>query len=604
MASLFLKQGHRRGAVGLSVSLAVWLGLLVVAPAGDVTTYRGPQNNGIYDETGLMKAWPADGPKLLWKQPLGQGYGGVSVVDGMVWIVSGSSAHLYGITLDGEVKQKIPVGGAGWKRFTGPRSTPLIRDGMAVVALPNADIHGIDLATGEKKWKVNAWKDFGAGVGSQGWGYPSSFASFENKVILNPVSRTNATPPIVAVDIATGKTVWEADPGDNKRYSCGDHAAAVFRHNGRWLNVNPTWRYILCLDPQTGKRLWEIPDPDTGKGSEKGMTPVYGDGYVLFDIAGIVTCIKLNKDGTDFTLKWARQYSSQRFSHAVILNGRVYLGTGLVEKRWLGADALTKANMQDLRLKDLQRSNTDKPLPSFPSGLVCLDAESGAFIDVIRIEPYLGHVISADGMLYAVNFDPSVGNNQGRTLYLIKPTDAGMEIAGKFQLPALPADLKVGDVEWQACVNPVVAQGRLFTLYGQLWCHDLRPKHNAPPAPPLVRMPKTGLVDLYLRNFLDGQHDLYLTLDVKDGGFVSGMAMAPEWNRATHAVVMQELAVEEDGFKGKMMIMLNSDGTAPADNKPIDRNVAFNARYARGVLQGEYKVQDGAKGRLGGRMTP
>ncbi len=97
--------------------------------AGDVAACRGPQNNGIYEETGLLKAWPAEGPKFLWKQMLGEGYGGPSVVDGIVWIFSDANGHLYGFTLDGELKHKYPVGGTSWKRFTGPRCTPVIRNG-------------------------------------------------------------------------------------------------------------------------------------------------------------------------------------------------------------------------------------------------------------------------------------------------------------------------------------------------------------------------------------------------------------------------------------------------------------------------------------------
>jgi outer membrane protein assembly factor BamB len=218
-----------------------------------------------------MKIWPADGPRLLWKQMLGQAYGGASVVDGIVWIASDGDGHLYGFTLDGERKFKHPFGRTSWARSTGPRYTPVIRNGIAVVARPNADIHGIDLKTGTPKRTVNAWKSFGSGKGSMGWGYPSSFATFEDKIILNTVSRDDQTPPVVAIDIETGKTVWQAEAGTGKKYSCGDHSASVFRHNGRWLNVNPTWRYILCLDPRDGKRLWEIPDPDTVKGSEKGL---------------------------------------------------------------------------------------------------------------------------------------------------------------------------------------------------------------------------------------------------------------------------------------------------------------------------------------------
>ena len=182
--------------------LLAFLALVVALPstlrAGDVTAYRGPQNNGLYEETGLLKAWPAAGPKLLWKHMLGQAYGPPAVVDGIVWIASDANGHLYGFTLDGELKYQHPFGSTSWKRFTGPRCTPLIRGGLGVVVRPTADVHALDLKTGAQRWTLNAWKSFGAGTGNMGWGYPSSAVAFENKIILNPVSRTNATPPVVA----------------------------------------------------------------------------------------------------------------------------------------------------------------------------------------------------------------------------------------------------------------------------------------------------------------------------------------------------------------------------------------------------------------------
>lgn len=34
--------------------------------AQDVAQWRGPNRDGIYNETGLLKKWPDTGPKLLW----------------------------------------------------------------------------------------------------------------------------------------------------------------------------------------------------------------------------------------------------------------------------------------------------------------------------------------------------------------------------------------------------------------------------------------------------------------------------------------------------------------------------------------------------------
>lgn len=39
--------------------------------ASDWPQWLGPNRNGISAETGLLKSWPATGPKILWRIPLG-----------------------------------------------------------------------------------------------------------------------------------------------------------------------------------------------------------------------------------------------------------------------------------------------------------------------------------------------------------------------------------------------------------------------------------------------------------------------------------------------------------------------------------------------------
>src|SRR5260370_6720135 len=47
----------------------------LVARAADWPQWRGPERNGISQETGLLKEWPKEGPKLLWQvKDIGFGY--------------------------------------------------------------------------------------------------------------------------------------------------------------------------------------------------------------------------------------------------------------------------------------------------------------------------------------------------------------------------------------------------------------------------------------------------------------------------------------------------------------------------------------------------
>src|SRR6266550_5628944 len=82
-------------------------GLLIVAAvsadANDWPQWRGPERNGISQETGLLKEWPKDGPRLLWhRSDVGYGYSTPSVVGERIYLLSN-------IGMDNEFVQALDV---------------------------------------------------------------------------------------------------------------------------------------------------------------------------------------------------------------------------------------------------------------------------------------------------------------------------------------------------------------------------------------------------------------------------------------------------------------------------------------------------------------
>src|SRR5207249_2739507 len=56
--------------------------------AADWPQWRGPQRNGVATETGLLKEWPKEGPKLLWKvSDAGRGYSTPAVVGDRLYLL-------------------------------------------------------------------------------------------------------------------------------------------------------------------------------------------------------------------------------------------------------------------------------------------------------------------------------------------------------------------------------------------------------------------------------------------------------------------------------------------------------------------------------------
>jgi outer membrane protein assembly factor BamB len=59
------------------------------ASTSDWPQWRGPQRSGVSQESGLLKQWPPDGPKLLWQvNDIGDGYSTPSVVGNRIYLMS------------------------------------------------------------------------------------------------------------------------------------------------------------------------------------------------------------------------------------------------------------------------------------------------------------------------------------------------------------------------------------------------------------------------------------------------------------------------------------------------------------------------------------
>ena len=82
--------------------------------AADWPQWRGPQRNGVATETGLLKEWPKEGPKLLWKvSDAGRGYSTPAVVGDRLYLLGNEG-------LDNEFVEALAVkdGHQVWKTFS------------------------------------------------------------------------------------------------------------------------------------------------------------------------------------------------------------------------------------------------------------------------------------------------------------------------------------------------------------------------------------------------------------------------------------------------------------------------------------------------------
>ena len=64
-----------------------------LARADDWPEWLGTNREGVWRETGLIHKFPAGGPVVRWRAPVGTGYSGPSVADGRVYVMDRERAR-------------------------------------------------------------------------------------------------------------------------------------------------------------------------------------------------------------------------------------------------------------------------------------------------------------------------------------------------------------------------------------------------------------------------------------------------------------------------------------------------------------------------------
>ncbi len=87
--------------------------------ADDWSQYRGPKRDGVSRETGLLKAWPKGGPKLLWTyRDAGAGFSPPSIVGNHFYCMGSKDKDDIVFALDTNTGKLLWTASAGPRRLT------------------------------------------------------------------------------------------------------------------------------------------------------------------------------------------------------------------------------------------------------------------------------------------------------------------------------------------------------------------------------------------------------------------------------------------------------------------------------------------------------
>jgi outer membrane protein assembly factor BamB len=386
---------------------------------GQLYEWRGPGRTGIYNETGLLKKWPASGPKLAWEaEGMGMGYSSATVTDDAVYVTGRKEANdvLTALTPDGKKKWEVIYGKAWTANHDGTRCTPTVYNGNIFLISGSGDIVCVG-TDGKIKWTKNHYNLYESKPLQ--FGISESPLAFDNMVIASPGGKKAS---VVAFNVADGKVIWEAEPVEATPQYVNPK---LIEYAGKKIIITVMGTNILAINAKDGKLMWKVDYVTANSGQPKSyknhaITPTFKDGEILIanGYNWIALKFKLSADGNSVTKVWENTAFDPQLGGVVLLSGFIYGST-----------------------------HQAQPADSW----ACVDWKTGKTMWTAKWYSK-GSIISADGMLYL--YEEKSGH-----VALVKPDPAKLDIVSEFQITK-------GEGPFWA--HPVIKNGKLYIRHGDV----------------------------------------------------------------------------------------------------------------------------------------
>jgi outer membrane protein assembly factor BamB len=395
----------------LRLSLVLVCTFAVSTFALDWPQWRGPDRTDLSKETGLLKQWPAEGPKQVWiYKNAGNGYSGPAIVGGKLYTLGtrdGSEVLLCLDAAKGTELWAAKLGSifAGQPKWgDGPRGTPTV-DGTKIYALTGAGtLACLNLADGKQVWS-RTMQDLGGKTPN--WGYTESPLIDGNQVAVTPGGAQGA---IAALNKETGEPLWQSkDFTDGAQYA----SLVPAMINGEKQYVQLTQQHVAGVSAKDGALRWQydfpgrvavIPTPIV-KDNMVYVTAGYGSGCMLLKI----------EPENKVTLVYKNAVMGNHHGGVILYKDHLF---GHAEK----------------------------------NGWVCQDFASGEQVWAEKGKLGKGAIGYADGMFYCLE-------EGSGTVALIEASVNGWNEKGRFKLDP---QTTIRSPDGHVWTHPVIVNGRLY----------------------------------------------------------------------------------------------------------------------------------------------
>ena len=289
--------------------------------------WRGPDRSGTWYGGPQVRSLEEDQVETLWEAPVGPGYSGPTVSDGMVYVTD---------YVDGKERVLCLDAGNGTELWThaypvtynvgyptGPRASVLIHGGRAYSWGTMGHLHCFDARTGRIIWQINTAEEYRSRIPT--WGMASNPVMAAGNLVVQVGGSDGAC--LVAFDPVDGSEKWRA-LDEEASYS----APVLVRQAGREVLVCWTGESITGLDPGSGRIFWSLPFEPRNM-IMNVADPVYDPPYLFlsafFDGSYLV---ELDEDALSARLAYHRHGKNERETDAlhacistpIIRDGYVY----------------------------------------------------------------------------------------------------------------------------------------------------------------------------------------------------------------------------------------------------------------------------------------
>ncbi len=389
----------------LTLSVLILIASCIHQP--EIAQWRGQNRDGHYPDKGLLKKWPAEGPKLLWaSDSVGDGYGSPVITKDGLFITGAidSTCYLYSFDLKGNLRWKVPYGPEWAISFPGSRSAPTVVDDLVYAVTGKGEIACMNRKDGSKVWSVNLFSDLHGK--NTIFGYSEGLLVKDKMIYCTP---GGADTNVVALNRFTGGLIWKCKGVGQISAFCSPRIIHRGKHN---ILLTFSELTMLGIDADKGNLLFTHKQ-DTA-GNVHSNAPIFDKGY-LYYVSGDgnrTVKLKLSDNGESITEVWRCKLFDNIMGGVVQLDNRL-IATGHRKQE-----------------------------------LMSLDMESGNVTRQLKIGR--GATIYADGMIYLYD---EKGN-----FHLVDPGENSLKEVSSFRITR-------GTKEHFS--HPVIANGTLYIRHGR-----------------------------------------------------------------------------------------------------------------------------------------